>query len=389
MAFEKTINLTGSEVCVKIKGKNCDIRNDSNAALYVSRHADIVPDADEVLSVPPNQAVKYCGLLGKVYLLGTGKVQICGNNHDAPLFKCAATSSGEGGVTQSYVDMQDADTLNRAKQYAEGLPVNPNLIDNPDFSINQKGLTEYVGASTINGYTVDRWQQYPSTCVVAPIEGGGVDVAYNGEAIPSGGFMRIIQSLSQSLTIGNVYTLQACIDGITYVWSVAVTDTYQNHNFGENNEYTVYLSATSIILQLNSGQSMTVLHCKLEPGPIATPFVKPNCAVELLKCQRDFIPAPMESIPNFISSPNAFYFYIPLPTTMRITPSFIAGTKIRLASCTNNNSIVSNLLADSEYSIGLAQFSNGLLMSVTKANHGYAANTVVLDISAGGLSAEL
>lgn len=164
--------------------------------------------------------------------------------------------------------------------------IGDNLLDNGDFFVNQRGLTEYVGATTNNGYTVDRWRQYPSTCVVTPIEGGGVNIAYNGEAIPSGGFMRIIQLLSQSLTIGDVYTLQACIDGITYVWSVAVTDTYQNHNFGENNQYTVYLSATSIILQLNSGQSMTVLHCKLELGPVATPFIPPNRAVESVKCQR-------------------------------------------------------------------------------------------------------
>lgn len=391
MVCKKTVNLTGAEQKVEFKGRHCDVRNDGAGVVYVSCTPGVEPDADGVLSIPPGQAVKYCGCRGVLYLLGEGKVLICGNDYSTQVFRGAATSagSGEGGVSQTYVDMQDADTLNKAKEYAEGLPVNPNLIDNPDFSINQRRLTEYVGASTINGYTVDRWRQYPSTCVVTPIAGGGVNVTYNGEAIPSGGFMRISQVLSQSLTLGDVYTLQVCINGKTYVWSVAVTDTYQNHNFGENNQYTVYLSTTSIILQLNSGKSMAVLRCKLEPGFVATPFVRPDPAVELLKCQGQFIPAPMESIPNFISSPNAFYFYIPLPTTMRITPSFIAGTKIRLASCTNNNSIVSNLLADSEYSIGLAQFSNGLLMSVTKANHGYAANTVVLDISAGGLSAEL
>lgn len=108
MAFEKTINLTGTEVCVKINGKNCDVRNDSNATVYVSRYGGIAPDADEVLSVPAGQAVKYCGLLGAVYLLGTGKVQICGNNNSSPVFKYAAAPSGVGGVSGTSIRVQNS-----------------------------------------------------------------------------------------------------------------------------------------------------------------------------------------------------------------------------------------------------------------------------------------
>lgn len=112
MAYEKTITLTGAEVCVKIKGKNCDVRNDSDVTLYVSRHADIEPDADEVLSVPAGQAAKYCGLLGEVYLLGTGKVQICGNNHNAPLFKAAPLEGGGSGFSGDYEDLTDKPKIN-------------------------------------------------------------------------------------------------------------------------------------------------------------------------------------------------------------------------------------------------------------------------------------
>lgn len=146
MAFEKTINLTGTEVCVKINGKNCDVRNDSNATVYVSRYGGIAPDADEVLSVPAGQAVKYCGLLGVVYLLGTGKVQICGNNNSSPVFKYAAAPSGVGGVSGETLNIQNSAEfpLLEMKLYGKstqghashgGTPLGKNLIEgSQDFS---------------------------------------------------------------------------------------------------------------------------------------------------------------------------------------------------------------------------------------------------------------
>ena len=114
---EKTITLTGTEQRVELEGQNCDLRNDGAGVVYISRCPGVEPDADGVVSVPPGQAVKYCGLFGAVYLLGEGKVLLCGNDYSTPVFRGATTSagSGEGGVSQTYVDMQDANTLNKAK----------------------------------------------------------------------------------------------------------------------------------------------------------------------------------------------------------------------------------------------------------------------------------
>ena len=47
----------------------------------------------------------------------------------------------------------NADTLDGL--HANEIASNPNLLINPDFKINQRGLTEYKG---YQGYTVDMWK---------------------------------------------------------------------------------------------------------------------------------------------------------------------------------------------------------------------------------------
>ena len=48
--------------------------------------------------------------------------------------------------------------VNGVKEYANGIISNPNLLDNPDFSINQRGQSVYDGTvAGIYKYTVDRW----------------------------------------------------------------------------------------------------------------------------------------------------------------------------------------------------------------------------------------
>ena len=58
----------------------------------------------------------------------------------------------------------------------------PNLLINPDFAINQRGLTSYSGS----GYTVDRWKGGQSQANVSVVDGGGVTLSFS-EAISTGG----------------------------------------------------------------------------------------------------------------------------------------------------------------------------------------------------------
>lgn len=98
MANIKTIALTGAETAVYISGQNCDIRNDDTDIVYASAMPGVTAGADGVLSIPAGGAAKLLDTGGAVYLLGTGSVQLCGNDYSDQVFKVAASASGGGGT---------------------------------------------------------------------------------------------------------------------------------------------------------------------------------------------------------------------------------------------------------------------------------------------------
>lgn len=99
MADIKTIALNSAEISVNINGDNCDIRNDGTDIVYASTTAGVAAGAVGVLSIPAGSTAKLLDCKGAVYLLGTGSVQLCGNDYSELVFKSAATSStGEGGA---------------------------------------------------------------------------------------------------------------------------------------------------------------------------------------------------------------------------------------------------------------------------------------------------
>lgn len=103
MANIKTIALTGAETAVYISGQNCDIRNDGTDIVYASTLPGVTAGADGVLSIPAGGAAKLLDTGGAVYLLGTGSVQLCGNDYSEQVFKVAASASGGGGGTEDTV----------------------------------------------------------------------------------------------------------------------------------------------------------------------------------------------------------------------------------------------------------------------------------------------
>ena len=92
----KTINLTGSEVDVKVGGGNSEIKNNGTETIYASAASGIVAGADGVVSIPAGASVTVTDTRGTVYILGTGSVEVVGKDWVAPVFKNAATSGGGG-----------------------------------------------------------------------------------------------------------------------------------------------------------------------------------------------------------------------------------------------------------------------------------------------------
>ena len=295
----KTIALTGAEISVNYSGgTNAWLRNDGTTVVYASTTPGITAGADGVVSIPAGQAAANYGTCGTVYLLGTGSVQLVGSDYTACPFKTSARGgSGADSVARAAIEAHAADAdihVTAAEKSAwDGLS-NPNLLINPDFRVNQRGQAEYT-----SGYTVDRWYS-PGKCSAAPISGG---VKLTSTVTASSTTHAFWQDFEFPLPPGK-YTLSLKAADVTGVWAARIrtvtaagdyVDSYYTLALREGvNKVSVdlpdgeYISAVSIGFNkgTEAGNSLKLAWAKLESGSLATPFVPPDPATELAKCQR-------------------------------------------------------------------------------------------------------
>ena len=299
----KTITLTGAEIRADYSGgTNAWLRNDGTATVYASTAPGVTANADGVVSIPAGQAAAIYGACGAVYLLGTGSVQLVGSDYTACPFKTSTSAGGESGVDEVAraaieAHAADSDIHVTATEKAAWNAVNysnPNLLINPDFRINQRGQAEYT-----SGYTVDRWYS-PGKCSAAPISGG---VKLTSTVTASSTTHAFWQDFEFPLPPGK-YTLSLKAADVTGVWAARIrtvtaagdyVDSYYTPRLQAGiNSVTVdlsdseYISAVSIGFNkgTEAGNSLKLAWAKLEGGSLATPFVPPDYAAELAKCQR-------------------------------------------------------------------------------------------------------
>lgn len=297
----KTIALSGAEIRADYSGgTNAWLRNDGTATVYASTTPGITAGADGTASIPAGQAMRIDGTCGTVYLLGTGSVQLVGSDYTACPFKTSARGgSGADSVARAAIEAHaaDADIHVTATEKAAWNAVNysnPNLLINPDFRINQRGQAEYT-----SGYTVDRWYS-PGKCSAAPISGG---VKLTSTVTASSTTHAFWQDFEFPLPPGK-YTLSLKAADVTGVWAARIrtvtaagdyVDSYYTPRLQAGiNSVTVdlsdseYISAVSIGFNkgTEAGNSLKLAWAKLEGGSLATPFVPPDYAAELAKCQR-------------------------------------------------------------------------------------------------------
>lgn len=297
----KTIALTGAEIRVDYGGgANVWLRNDSTAVVYASAEAGISAGADGVVSIPAGQAAAIYGACGAVYLLGTtGSVQLVGSDYTACPFKTAALGgSGADSVARAAIEAHAADTdihvTADEKAYWNTLS-GKNELDNPDFRVNQRGQNEYS-----TGYTVDRWYISTDKCKAAPETNG---IRLTATATLTSNTHVFWQNIEFPLAPGK-YTLSLKAADVTGVWAARIrtvtaagdyVDSYYTPRLQAGiNSVTVdlsdseYISAVSIGFNkgTEAGNSLKLAWAKLEGGSLATPFVPPDYAAELAKCQR-------------------------------------------------------------------------------------------------------
>ena len=297
----KTISLTGEEIRADYSGgTNAWLRNDGTATVYASTVPGVAAGADGVVSIPAGQAVRIDGACRTVYLLGAGPVQLVGSDYTACPFKTSARGgSGADSVARAAIEAHagNADIHVTATEKAAWNAVNysnPNLLINPDFRINQRRQAEYT-----SGYTVDRWYS-PGKCSAAPISGG---VKLTSTVTASSTTHAFWQDFEFPLPPGK-YTLSLKAADVTGVWAARIrtvtaagdyVDSYYTPRLQAGiNSVTVdlsdseYISAVSIGFNkgTEAGNSLKLAWAKLEGGSLATPFVPPDYAAELAKCQR-------------------------------------------------------------------------------------------------------
>ena len=296
----KTIVFTGEEIRADYSGgTNAWLRNDGTATVYASTAPAVTPGADGVVSIPAGQAAAIYGACGAVYLLGTGSVMLVGSDYTACPFKTSAQGgSGADDVARAAIEAlaADADIHVTADEKAYWNTLSgKNELDNPDFRVNQRGQNEYS-----TGYTVDRWYISTDKCKAAPETNG---IRLTATATLTSNTHAFWQNIEFPLAPGK-YTLSLKAADVTGVWAARIrtvtaagdyVDSYYTPRLQAGiNSVTVdlsdseYISAVSIGFNkgTEAGNSLKLAWAKLEGGSLATPFVPPDYAAELAKCQR-------------------------------------------------------------------------------------------------------
>ena len=154
---------------------------------------------------------------------------------------------------------------------------NENLLDNPFFTVNQRGNTSFSSA----GYTVDRWAKESSG-------GGTLTLTSDGIQFPAsasgGNFYQIFESgkfLNKKITVTLKYSDGSFAKG-TLTYTTPATTVIND------DKMKVYLYDDTILLQHNSNDATarTIRAVKLELGTVSTLAndVAPNQAIETAKC---------------------------------------------------------------------------------------------------------
>lgn len=178
-----------------------------------------------------------------------------------------------GGETY---DIRDANIINR------------NLLDNPDFRINQRGQTDYSISGSAYAFTLDRW--IISRAVVSVLD-GGVSAAWNGTDSTSGWIQQHIENAAAFA--GMTITVSALVDGEVLSGTTTVPTTVNSSNSIATSNPSLKFSVgyysnnrLGVAIILMSDTPCVIGWVKAEIGSNTTPFVPPHPAEELARCQR-------------------------------------------------------------------------------------------------------
>ena len=329
------------------------VKNLGDSTLYVSVKPNPIVEKDDVAELPAKGAVSVETDEGKIYILGAGKVEIHNTNSKFCPFELPSTGSGGGSsitidsaLSETSRNPAENKVITGAINDLSNRMLNPNLLINPDFRINQRDITGTIrpvatpGMGDFHTYFVDRWG----------IDSGFVTINSDDTLTLNGTMSQILENAVGSNVTASVSAGTAVYDDTTKTFTI-------------------------------TGNGDIISWAKLEIGSAATPFVPPNITEEQIKCQRyylglnTYIRYPMTRLTS-----STIDFIIPVNAMMRATPT-IYGTPV-----VYNNADAS---AQSGFSFSIAGYGiNAITVRATKESHGLTS--AFLDVTNGvKINAEL
>lgn len=241
---------------------------------------------------------------------------------------------------------------------------NRNLLDNPWFTVNQRNFTSSTGVNNI--YSVDRWYIARGTGTISKTSNG---ITINGVgasrettfqqmidcgdltgrtvtvSVNDGGTIRqITGTVPARTTSNNIFIRFTLRDGVSaFLYAMATSSAY----------------AYMLQFQVNAGYTIDIRAVKLELGSYSTLAndVPPDYGEELAKCQQYFIRLKNSVLTIFgsgyASSATNLRVLIPLPVTMRATPTRSYSGSFVVMGNGSNSLAVTNMTVGSVSANGL------------------------------------
>mgnify|MGYP006891110838 CR=1 FL=1 len=232
---------------------------------------------------------------------------------------------------------------------------NPNLLINPDFKINQRGATNYEK----QGYSVDRWKIWNVT--VTPNANGGITVK-SDKYSDTGNILQYLENATEGDS-----TLSCYVTSVSGTVTMVADDNSQVILKQGLNIVHTSKSTKAFTIFLNRGTSITLKWVKLEQGKVATAYIVPNPADELLKCYRyKYIGKAV--LRGRGTASQIFGFTKDLPTKLRTKPT----TTFKSKNSYNVNTV----------DVTLAEENNAVYLAGTAENTNQTVIDVVLDLDA-------
>ena len=235
---------------------------------------------------------------------------------------------------------------------------NPNLLINPDFSINQRGLSSYTGLSK---YTVDRWKNSGTNLTVN--NDGTITVSVIGGWNYFYQLVEFYQKLKNKKVtlsvniidiqnVGNAVPVVAINDGVStsYTKIIGTGVVSVTHLVSENATLLQCRLINNYSGNVPTSLTAKISYAKLEVGEEATTYLPVSVGEELVKCQRYYYKSPANAVYKYARTGYNFYDNIfCFKQTMRTSPTRTLYSLDGTINCLTKNTDSSNVSANTSY----------------------------------------